>query len=209
VLEALLSGLVAGYGIAIPVGAIAVLVISLTARTSLVVGTSAALGVASADGLYALAAVLGGAALARLTSPVAVPLRWLAAAVLVALAGRIAYSAWRRYRQPDGTQRAGAGLGTPGRAYGGLLSLTLLNPATVSYFAALVIGRQASAPLSGAGAALFVLGAFVASASWQLLVAAGGSVLGRVLTGPRGRLATAIVSSAVIAVLALRLLAGQ
>jgi arginine exporter protein ArgO len=51
-----------------------------------------------------------------------------------------------------------------------------------------------------------VAGAFLASASWQLLVAGGGSLVGRLLTGPRGRMITALVSSAVIAILALRLL---
>jgi arginine exporter protein ArgO len=204
VFDALLSGLVAGYGIAIPVGAIGVLIITLSARASLAVGASAAMGVATADGLYALAAVLGGAALARLIRPVAVPLRWLAALVLVALAARIVWTGWRRYREPAGAPRAG--FDTPGRAYGGLLSLTLLNPATVIYFAALVLGRPAGAPLTGVPALLFVVAAFAASASWQLLLAAGGSVLGRILTGPRGRLASAWVAGAVIAALGVRLL---
>ena len=49
-------------------------------------------------------------------------------------------------------------------------------------------------------------GAFLASASWQLLVAGGGSLIGRLLTGERGRLVTALVSSAVIAVLAVALI---
>ena len=51
-----------------------------------------------------------------------------------------------------------------------------------------------------------VAGAFLASASWQLLIAGGGSLVGRLLTGERGRLVTALVSSVVIAVLAVRLL---
>jgi hypothetical protein len=45
----------------------------------------------------------------------------------------------------------------------------------------------------------------VASASWQLLIAGGGALVGRLLTGDRGRLITAMVSSAVIAVLAVGL----
>ena len=87
------------------------------------------------------------------------------------------------------------------RAYLGILGLTLLNPATVSYFAALVLGRGGAG-----GGGWFVAGAFLASASWQLLIAGGGSLVGRLLTGERGRLITALVSSAVIAVLAVRLL---
>ncbi|MEU8241935.1 LysE family transporter [Actinoplanes missouriensis] len=194
---AFLAGVVAGYGIAVPVGAIGVLIVGLSARTSLRVGAAAGLGAATADGIYALIAVAGGAAVAAMIAPVAVPLRWVGAVVLLALA------AWTA----RGAFRAGAGdipgvrSTTPLRAYLGVLGLTLLNPATVIYFAALVLGS------GGAGGGVwFVVGAFLASASWQLLIAGGGSLVGRVLTGQRGRLITALTSSLVIAVLAVRLL---
>ena len=203
---ALVAGLLAGYGVAIPVGAIAALIISLTARTSLRVGAAAAMGVATADGVYALAAVLGGTALARVIEPIGTPLRWVAALVLVALAARTAVTAVRHYREPA-TARSSAGLGTPRRAFLGLLGLTLLNPATIVYFGALVLGRQAAGSLSTSEAVVFVAAAFAASASWQLLLAGSGSLVGRMLTGPRGRLGTAVVSSVVIVVLAIYLVA--
>ena len=72
--DALISGLLAGYAVAIPVGAIGVLIIGLAARTSLRVGSGAALGVARPTAIYALVAVLGGAAIAALVRPVATPL---------------------------------------------------------------------------------------------------------------------------------------
>jgi len=93
---AFLAGVIAGYGVAVPVGAIAVLIAGLTARTSLRVGAAAGLGAATADGVYALIAVLGGAALAAAIAPVATPLRWVAAVVLVLLAAHTARSAVRR-----------------------------------------------------------------------------------------------------------------
>ena len=189
-----MSGLLAGYGVAVPVGAIAVLILGLSARASLLVGAGAGLGAATA--------AVGGAAVAGLIRPVATPFRWLAAVVLLALAVRTAVVAWRQHRDPQRAARADRGLDTPGRAYLALLALTLLNPATVVYFSALVLGRQAGAPRSPAASVVFVAAAFVASASWQLLLAVGGSAVGRFLTGPRGRLATALVSSAVITVLA-------
>ncbi len=207
--DALVSGVLAGYGIAVPVGAIAVLIVSLTARTSFAVGAGAALGVATADGVYALAAVLGGAALAAAIEPVATPMRWIAAAALLVIAVRTAMSAVRQHRDPAraATTRA-SGLTTPGRAYVALLGLTILNPATIIYFAALVLGRQVAGDGPVAASVVFVAAAFVASASWQLLLAAGGSAIGRLLTGPRGRLVTAVVSSVVIAALAVWLVAG-
>jgi arginine exporter protein ArgO len=205
VIDALVSGALAGYGVAIPVGAIAALLVSLSARTSFAVGAAGALGVATVDGLYAALAVLGGAAITGLIRPVATPLRWVAVVVLLGLAGRTAWTAWRHHRDPARAARDTTGLGTPLRAYLGLLGLTALNPATVVYFSALVLGRQSAAPVAGAALAVFVLAAFAASASWQLLLAGGGSLLGRALTGARGRLVTSLVASLVIAVLALAL----
>ena len=79
--------------------------------------------------------------------------------------------------------------------------MTILNPATVVYFTALVLGRGGAG-----GGGWFVAGAFLASASWQLLIAGGGSLVGRLLTGERGRKVTALVSGLVIAVLAVRML---
>jgi arginine exporter protein ArgO len=194
---AFLAGVAAGYGIAVPVGAIGVLIAGLSARTSLRVGAAAGLGAATADGVYALVAVLGGAALAGVIAPIAIPLRWIAAGVLLVLAANTAYRAIRRRGTAEGRERPV----TAGAAYIGILGLTLLNPATVIYFAALILGRGGTG-----GGVWFVVGAFLASASWQLLLAGGGSLVGRLLTGERGRLITALVSSAVIAVLAITLL---
>lgn len=199
---ALLAGLLAGYGIAIPVGAVATYLVALTARTTLRTGLAAALGVATADGVYALVAALGGAAIATLVAPVAGPLRLVSAGILVVLAVRGAASALRSHRSPE--TRPVTALG-PGRAYVSLLGITLVNPTTVVYFTALVVGDRAGSAVSLVEQVVFVLAAFAASASWQALLAGGGALLGRLLTGPRGRLVTALVSSAVIVGLAVRL----
>jgi arginine exporter protein ArgO len=192
---AFLAGVAAGFGVALPMGAIGVLIAGLSARFSLRVGAAAGLGAATADGVFAAIAVAGGAAVAGLIAPIAAPLRWVAATVLVALAVMTARAAFRKPAEKE--QRPA----TPLRAYAGVLGLTLLNPATVIYFAALVLGRGGEG-----GGAWFVAGVFLASASWQLVIAGGGSLIGRWLTGERGRVITALVSSIVIAVLAVKLL---
>lgn len=203
---ALVAGLLAGYGIAVPVGAVAAYLVSLTARTSLRTGVCAALGVATADGLYALAATLGGSALAAALRPVLVPLRWASALVLVVLAARGAVTAVRRYRDHRPATRPTPAPPSPARAYLTLLGITLLNPTTVIYFAALVLGTRVTDAVPPLEQGVFVLAAFTASASWQLLLAGGGALLGRVLTGRRGRLVTALVSSGVILALAVGML---
>ena len=82
-----------------------------------------------------------------------------------------------------------------------LAGLTVLNPLTAAYWAALVVGRQASMTLTAAQAAVFV-----ASASWQTLLAGGGALIGRLATSRRGMLATALASSLLIGLLALWIL---
>lgn len=203
--DAFLPGLWAGYALAVPVGALAVLLVSVTARTSFRVGASAALGVATADGLYALAAVVGGAALSHAVAPIAGPLRSLAAVILLGMAIRTAVRALRRRGRGDRTDRDV--LGRPGRAYLAFLGLTLINPWAVLYFSALVLAGGAGTPGAGAaGPAAFVAAVITASVSWQLFLAAGGAVLGRTLTGPRGRVVTALLSAVVISALAVGLL---
>jgi arginine exporter protein ArgO len=83
-------------------------------------------------------------------------------------------TAIQHHRDPDSAPPAGPGLATPIRAYSGLLGLSPLNPITIVYFGALALARQPAD-----GSLFFVLGAFLASASWQLLIAVGGSLVGR------------------------------
>jgi arginine exporter protein ArgO len=84
--------------------------------------------------------------------------------------------------------------------------MTMMNPLTIVYFVALVLGRPSAAASARADQAVFVLAVLVASASWQLALAGSGAVLGRVLTGGRGQLITAMASSALIGGLAVHLL---
>ncbi|MGW1008424.1 LysE family transporter [Streptomyces termitum] len=198
---AVTAGLLAGYGIAIPVGAIGAHLVAVSARSPWRTGAGAALGVATADGAYALAAVLGGTALVPLLAPVATPLRQASAAVLLLLAASSARTALRARRAPAGRQPPPP---PPGRAYATFLGLTILNPVTVLYFTVLVLGGHATT--GPAASAAFVLAAFAASASWQLALATAGTLLGRALTGARARLLTGLASSALIGFLAVRML---
>ncbi|MFD7705305.1 LysE family transporter [Streptomyces caelestis] len=202
---ALFAGLLAGYGIAVPVGAVGTHLVSLTARTTLRTGVCAALGIATADGLYALAAVLGGSALASALRPVLGPMRWVCVLVLLALAAWGAAGAVRRYRGRRLATRPRTAPPGAARAYLSLLGITLLNPTTVIYFAALVLGSRGGEAAGPLEQGVFVTAAFAASASWQVLLACGGALLGRTLTGHRGRLVTALAASGVMTTLAVRM----
>ena len=200
------AGVAAGYAIAIPVGAIAVLILEIGIRRGLRAAGAAATGAATADGAYALVAVAFGTALAGLIEPIQRPLRLVSVVILVAMAvrGLLAVRAGTR-----GTRAAGM-VASPLRTYVQLLALTMLNPATVIYFAALILG------LPGLGdeppeRAAFVAGVFLSSLSWQWLLAIVGSVGHRRLS-PRWQVATSIVGNLVIlafaATIAIGLLQG-
>jgi arginine exporter protein ArgO len=84
-----------------------------------------------------------------------------------------------------------------------------VNPATLLYFSALVLGdSEGTVGRGGATGVLFAFGVLVASSCWQLVLAGSGALLGRVVAGRRGRLLSALASSAIMLVMAGRLLIG-
>jgi arginine exporter protein ArgO len=206
VLDVVIAGLVIGWAIAIPIGAVGALLVALTSRTSLRTGSAAALGVAATDGAYAAVAVIGGAALADRLEPHADRLRVVSALVLLGIA---ALTVWMGRRSTGRSLAAPASSRDllPWQAFAAFLAITAVNPTTVVYFAAVIIGDPQLAEGWGEGL-VFVLAAFVASASWQLSLAAVGAALGRSVTSRRGRVVTAWVSGLVIAGLAVRTLLG-
>ncbi|GIG41297.1 LysE family transporter [Cellulomonas phragmiteti] len=199
---AVVAGLLAGYGIALPVGAVGVLLVLLGARHGRRVGCAGGLGAAVVDGLYATAAVVLGSALAPVLVRAAGPVRWAAAAVLVVVALLLLRPATAREVAPDPAVTGRAM--TPGRAFALVLAATAVNPATVVYFVALTSGSAATTLTAPAQRVAFVVAAFVASASWQLLLGSAGAWAGTRLTGPRGRRWTSVVGALVVLLLAAR-----
>src|SRR5829696_4694774 len=80
--EPLVAGLLAGWGVAIPLGAIGVMVVDAGMRGGLRPAAAAAAGVATADLLYATLAASAGAAVAGVLEQHEDTLRLTAAAVL-------------------------------------------------------------------------------------------------------------------------------
>lgn len=199
-LDVLISGLVTGLAIAVPVGAVAALIITLSARTSWKVGAAAGLGVATVDGAYATVAVVAGKAVAEFLEPIEDTLQVVSIVALLAIAVLTLVHALRP-EKPDTAENGRTW--TPFRAWLVFVGITAVNPATVIYFAAIVLGG--SVDIDGPGEGLvFVLAVFIASASWQIFVASIGTGLGRWITGPRGRRVTGIVAALVIALLAVK-----
>ena len=175
------GGLLAGWGVAVPLGAIGVLLVREALAGGWGVGAVAALAVALVDGLYCVAALAIGAAAAPVLASWGTAPALGAGLVLLLLGGLGLRRRPAAPVQPDRPPRAPS----PGRVFATFAGLTLINPATLLYFGALTAALPPSLGLDTAPA-LFVGGVLVASLAWQLvLVAVGAFAGGRI--GVRGQ----------------------
>jgi arginine exporter protein ArgO len=208
-LSAVLAGVVAGLALAVPVGAVGVLVVQEALAGGRARGLAAAVGVAATDLLYAGAAVLAGAASSDAIGPHAEPVRWLAAGVLAVVAGRGLHRVWRS-RGTGAWGPAGGRPARPGGAPGVALrfaALTVVNPATVVHFA-LVVSGLSRALGSGTDRVGFVVGVFLGSGSWHAALAVTAAAVGGRLSpspSPASRTVTGLAGHGLVLLLALGL----
>ncbi|OFW66455.1 MAG: hypothetical protein A2Z12_05360 [Actinobacteria bacterium RBG_16_68_21] len=200
-MSALAHGLLAGYGIAIPVGAISVLIVETGIRCGFRCASAAGAGAATADLVYSALAVTGGAAIASAISSVETPFRYASAAVLMAMAVVGVVRAIRRRQPSSAAASVNVDRNELLRTYRTFVGLTILNPLTVIYFTVFVVGSGLAAGLSAAEGAVFVGAAFVASLSWQTALAAVGGMAHSSLPA-RFRIGASIVGNLVVAGLA-------
>ena len=200
-MSSLIEGLIAGYGIAIPVGAVAVLIVNTAIRSGFPAGFAAGAGAATADMLFAALAAVAGFIIAPALQPYSGALRVVGGLVLIAIAGA---GLWKGLKAPPGPSRNGQPYPLL-TTYLQFVAITAVNPLTIIYFTALILGRNpaSSNDLLSANL-LFVGGAGVASLSWQTVLAAVGSLAGKHLS-PRFRLTAVVVGNLIVLGLGVRL----
>ena len=197
--QAFLLGVAAGYAIAIPFGPIAILIVRTGVREGLRAAAAAGAGAATADLVFSTVAMLFGAAASVFLAPILPAARLVAGAALAVIAVRGMLAVPQSMEGESGKAR-------PGNTYLLFLGLTMLNPPTVIYFVSLAIALpEVSADLTSRAA--FVAGAFLASLSWQEVLALVGAMLHGRLTPGLQRI-TAVVSSLIILALAARVAFG-
>ena len=188
-MSSFVTGLIAGFAIAMPPGAVTSLIVRIGLQRGFPSALAAGWGTATVDGLYCVVAVLAGAAVVPLLGAIDPPLRIVTGLVLVGLGLRGMLSA-RREPPSAGSPDARALVAT----YLRFIAITMVNPATLAYFIAVALGFAGSV-LNDAGA--FVAGVFAASLSWHATLAIlSGSLHGRLSSG--ARTALAIVANAVV-----------
>jgi threonine/homoserine/homoserine lactone efflux protein len=187
-----LKGLAFGFVLAGTVGPMWVWCFRRTLSAGALAGFVSGMGIAVADALYGAVAAFGLSAISSFLLAHqswfalggAAFLLWLGAKTLLARPAPLAAAA-------DPARRGLAA------GFASTLALTLANPPTILAFVAIFSGIGLAAHPSTAAAALVVLGVFLGSASWWLVLSvAAGALHGRL--GPRLLRAINLVSGLTI-----------
>jgi len=181
-MPAFLQGLVLGFSIAVPVGPIGLLCLRRSLAHGRLSGLVSGLGAATADALYGLVAALGLTAVTHFLLAYQRPLQLTGALFLLYLGVATLRSS------PPVTAAPAAPASTLASDYLSTLFLTLANPLTIlsflGIFAGLGVGTSAATPFS---AFTLVLGVFLGSAAWWLILSLTASTLGTRLQPHRFR----------------------
>ncbi|MFB7464270.1 LysE family transporter [Streptomyces sp. NPDC056224] len=178
-----LAGAAAGLGVAMPMGAMSVLLLQEAMRHRRA-AVAAAAGIAAVDLGYAALATALGPWVASHVHPVEAWVRLVSAAILLTIAARgLATSRRRPEHAPP--PHPPAPPAPPAKAFARYVGLTALNPTTALYFAALTTAQGATLRTGPAGAA-FLLGVGAASLLWQQTLVTLGALAGsRISDGAR------------------------
>jgi threonine/homoserine/homoserine lactone efflux protein len=164
------QGLVIGFSIAAPVGPIGILCIRRALSDGPGIGLVTGLGAATADALYGCVAAFG---LTSISAFLAGQQRWLG------LVGGIflCYLGIRTFLSEPPDPAAEANERGLISVYLSTLFLTLTNPSTILSFAAIFAGLGLGKARDFRAAASLVVGVFVGSAVWWLILSNGVAVI--------------------------------
>ena len=172
-LSFLLKGMGIGFSIAAPVGPIGVLCIRRSLADGRWIGFVTGLGAASADAAYGYIAAFGLTAISNFLTGQQF---WLA----LLGGGFLCYLGVRTFISKPAERVAQAQGISALAAYGSTVLLTLANPATILSFIAIFAGFGLAAARDYSAASAMVIGVFLGSAAWWLLLSnAAGMVRSR------------------------------
>lgn len=207
------AGAVAGLGVAMPMGAMSVLLLQEAMRRRRA-AVAAAAGIAAVDLGYAALATALGPWVASHVQPVEAWVRLVSALILLVIAARGLRSATAAPAGSTAPTAAaapaapvpsvgGAGSSRPARTFGRYVALTAVNPTTALYFAALTTAQGGGLRTGPTGAA-FLAGVALASLLWQQFLVALGSFAGARVS-PAVRVWTFRLGHGLVAAYALRI----
>jgi threonine/homoserine/homoserine lactone efflux protein len=190
--EFLLRGLLIGLSIAAPVGPIGVLCIRRSLASGRLSGLVSGLGAASADAVYGSVAALGLTVVSAFLVDQQTWLRLAGGAFLVYLGLKTLLAAPASEgggvdRRVISIKQASPSKGRLLGDYGSTFFLTLTNPMTIISFAAIFAGLGlGSIEDSPAASLALVIGVFLGSAAWWLILSSLTQVFGERFLKPGG-----------------------
>jgi len=190
------AGFAAGLAIAMPLGAIAVLILRESMVRGVWFGLAAGAGCATVDLIYCGLAVALGASLAGAIAPALPALAAISGAVIIAIGAWQLRTAITTQAAPQDNSDVVAGSRL--RVYLRFVGLTALNPATIVYFLALS-AVVATVTTSAWGPVVFIGATFIASLLWQSTLAVIGAVIGAAVSARTTRVLGIVASCAIIA----------
>lgn len=163
-----LRGILIGFSIAAPVGPIGVLCIRRTLADGRVAGFVSGIGAATADAIYGSIAAFGLTTISLFLVQQSQWLRLIGGGFLIYLGIRTFLAQPAVMAETDPT----SGQGRLSGYYFSTFFLTLTNPLTILSFAAIFAGLGIGSATRGSywQAAILVLGVFLGSAGWWLLL---------------------------------------
>jgi threonine/homoserine/homoserine lactone efflux protein len=202
--DVLIAGFLAGLALAIPLGPMAILLISTTLKYGRKIGAFGAFAMASVDMLYAATVFAFGQLVISLLTEWVLPLRILGSAILIFVAVKIFIEA-RGSATIDSPELTGAKQ-SRFKTYAKFFGLTVLNPATAFYFFGITPSVAILANQSTSVAVLlFALGVFIGSVIWQMSLVFAAHVT-KAFTNAKVQHRIQYLGAVLIAVLAVGLL---
>ncbi|SCX08888.1 LysE family transporter [Mycolicibacterium fluoranthenivorans] len=197
------AGVVAGLGAAMPLGAIAALLLREGLVNGFRVAAGAAGGVATVDLVYCTIATLTGATFAWVIDDHRGAFLLASGLLIVAIGVRqLCQGLKQGPRVAQEVERASAR-----RAFGRFVGLTAINPITLVYFVALS-GAVTTSGGSWVRSTIFVAAVGGSSLAWQLLLAGVGSRVGASVSLSATRVIGVIASLLIVALGAVVLING-
>ncbi|WP_321859394.1 LysE family translocator [Burkholderia cenocepacia] len=180
-----------GLMIALSVGPVALMIANYGMRAGTATGVRAAIGVAAADGCYAVVTFTIGAMLAGTLASHLSLFRMVGALVLLAMGARMLWQALRDRRcELDGDVPTPPG----DRPFMSMFLVTLANPLTILLF----YGYATAAAGAHRHWLLGAVCVFAGSLAGQLVFAFGGSAIGRFVKSPGWLAASHVVAALVV-----------
>ncbi len=166
----LAKGIIIGFSIAAPVGPIGVLCIRRSLTGGRLQGFVSGLGAATADAVYGMIAAFGITMVSNLLLEGQLWLKITGGLFLCWLGVRT----FMKRRVEENLQESGKNLTA---SYVSTFLLTLTNPMTILSFAAVFAGLGIGGASNSFEAVSMVLGVFIGSASWWLILSTGVGML--------------------------------